>query len=59
MALAMLAVDRWLAERPPTPDLADVLVCVWRGDLGQAAAAARRAPRLVWVDDGSLWLSGP
>ena len=36
MALALLAVDRWLAERRPTPDLADVLVCVWRGDLGQA-----------------------
>jgi len=60
MAPAMLAVDRWLAERRPTPDLADVLVCVWRGDLGQAELPLPdERLDLVWVDDGSLWLSGP
>jgi hypothetical protein len=60
MAPAVLAVDRWLAERPPTSDLADVLVCVWRGDLGQAELPLPdERLDLVWVDDGSLWLSGP
>src|SRR5918993_3742985 len=60
MAPAVLAVDRWLVERRPTPDLADVLVCVWRGDLGQAELPLPdERLDLVWVDDGSLWLSGP
>lgn len=58
--MVMLAVDQWLRERPPTPDLAGTLRCVWRGDLG-----AMRTPvpdecfDLVWVNDGSIWLSGP
>jgi AraC-like DNA-binding protein len=56
----VLVVDQWLLERPPSPDLAGMLRCVWRGDLG-----AMRVPMpdecydLVWVPDGSIWLSGP
>ena len=60
MAVARLVVDRWLLERRPAPDLADWLVCVWRGDLGEAAMPLPdERLDLVWVDDGSLWLSGP
>ena len=55
-----LLVDQWLHEHPPATDLADVLRCTWRGDL-----AEMRTPLpdecldLVWVDDGSMWVSGP
>jgi AraC-like DNA-binding protein len=60
MAVARLIVDRWLHERRPAPDLVDRLVCVWRGDLGEAALPLPdERLDLVWVDDGSLWLSGP
>ena len=60
MAVARLVVDEWLRERRPAPDLADRLVCVWRGDLGDAAMPLPdERLDLVWVDDGSLWLSGP
>ena len=60
MAVARLVVDRWLRQRRPAPDLADRLVCVWRGDLGDAAMPLPdERLDLVWVDDGSLWLSGP
>jgi len=58
--VARLVVDQWLVERPPAPDLQGHLVCTWRGDLG-----AMRLPLpdecldVVWVDDGSIWLSGP
>jgi AraC-like DNA-binding protein len=58
--VARLLVDEWLVERRPAPDLADLLVCVWRGDLGAAATPLPdERLDLVWVDDGSLWLSGP
>jgi hypothetical protein len=58
--VARLVVDRWLLERRPAPDLADRLVCAWRGDLGEAAMPLPdERLDLVWVDDGSLWLSGP
>src|SRR5262249_7028120 len=56
----MLIVDGWLTERAPAAPVAGVLRCAWRGDLG-----AIRTPLpdecfdLFWVDDGSLWLSGP
>jgi AraC-like DNA-binding protein len=60
MAVARLVVDRWLLERRPAPDLADRLVCAWRGDLGDAQTPLPdERLDLVWVDDGSLWLSGP
>jgi AraC-like DNA-binding protein len=60
MAVARLVVDRWLLERRPAPDLADQLVCAWRGDLGDAQTPLPdERLDLVWVDDGSLWLSGP
>ena len=32
--MVMLVVEQWLLERPPAPDLAGMLRCVWRGDLG-------------------------
>jgi AraC-like DNA-binding protein len=57
---ARLLVDGWLRERAPAAEVAGVLRCAWRGDLG-----AIRTPLpdecfdLFWVDDGSLWLSGP
>jgi hypothetical protein len=58
--VARLVVDRWLLERRPAPDLADRLVCAWRGDLGDAETPLPdERLDLVWVDDGSLWLSGP
>jgi AraC-like DNA-binding protein len=58
--VARLVVDEWLRERRPAPDLAERLVCVWRGDLGTAALPLPdERLDLVWVDDGSLWLSGP
>jgi AraC-like DNA-binding protein len=58
--VARLVVDQWLHERRPAPDLADRLVCAWRGDLGQAVMPLPdERLDLVWVDDGSLWLSGP
>lgn len=58
--MARLAVDQWLHERRPAPDLVDRLVCAWRGDLGDAATPLPdERLDLVWVDDGSLWLSGP
>jgi helix-turn-helix protein len=60
MAVARLVVDEWLRERRPGPDLADRLVCVWRGDLGEAEMPLPdERLDLVWVDDGSLWVSGP
>jgi AraC-like DNA-binding protein len=57
---ATLPVDAWLRERAPAAEVAGMLRCAWRGDLG-----AIRTPLpdecfdLFWVDDGSLWLSGP
>jgi hypothetical protein len=55
-----LVVDRWLRERRPAPDLADRLLCVWRGDLGSAELPLPdERLDLIWVEDGSLWLSGP
>jgi AraC-like DNA-binding protein len=57
---AALRVDEWLRERAPATMVAGVLRCAWRGDLG-----AIRTPLpdecfdLFWVEDGSLWLSGP
>lgn len=57
---ATLLVDAWLRERAPAAEVAGVLRCAWRGDL-----SAIRTPLpdecfdLFWVDDGSLWLSGP
>jgi hypothetical protein len=50
---------RVLRERRPAPDLAGELLCTWRGDLGAARIPLPdERVDLVWVDDGSLWLSG-
>jgi len=55
-----LLVDRWLEERPPAADLAGMLRCVWRGDFRKfRTPLPDECLDLVWVDDGSLWLSGP
>jgi hypothetical protein len=51
--VARLLVDEWLVERRPTPDLADLLVCVWRGDLGAAAT-----PLLARAQPGPPRLAG-
>lgn len=60
MAVVRLVVDEWLRERRPAPYLAGWLVSAWRGDLGEAAMPLPdERLDLVWVDDGSLWLSGP
>jgi AraC-like DNA-binding protein len=56
----MLIVDAWLRERAPAAFVAGTLRCAWQGDLGTI-----RTPLpdecfdLFWVEDGSLWLSGP
>lgn len=56
----MLRVDEWLRERRPAPDLAGLLVRVWRGDLGSALTPVPDACiDLVWMDDGSMWVVGP
>jgi AraC-like DNA-binding protein len=58
--MAILMVDAWLQERAPAVDVANLLRCSWRGDL-----SCIRTPLpdecfdLFWVEDGSLWLSGP
>jgi AraC-like DNA-binding protein len=58
--MVMLVVDQWLRERPPAPDLLDKLRCVWRGDLGaMCIPVPDECYDIVWVNDGSLWLSGP
>jgi hypothetical protein len=56
-SVTRLAVDGSFLERRPVPDIADPLVCVWRGDLGDAEMPLPdERLDLVWVDDGSLWL---
>jgi len=58
--VAKLVVDRWLLERRPAPDLVHWLVCVWRGDLGDAETPLPdERLDLVWVDEGLLWAVGP
>lgn len=55
-----LQVDRWLHQRRCAPDLTDQLRCVWHGELGDAGTPLPdERLDLVWVDDGSMWLSGP
>jgi AraC-like DNA-binding protein len=56
----MLSVDAWLWERVPAAQVAGVLRCAWRGDLGAIQTPLPdECFDLFWVDDGSLWLSGP
>jgi hypothetical protein len=55
-----LQVDQWLQERRPAADLAGVLRCVWRGDLRDfRTPLLDECLDLTWIDDGTLWLSGP
>jgi AraC-like DNA-binding protein len=55
-----LLVDEWLHECAPSPDVADTLRCVWRGDLGEMRTPLPdECYDLVWINDGSMWLSGP
>lgn len=59
-APAVLAVDGWLTERAPAAPVAGVLRCAWRGDLDAIQTPLPdECFDLFWVDDGSLWLSGP
>ena len=58
--MVSLQVDQWLQERPPAGDLAGVVRCVWRGDLRDFRTPLPDECRdLTWIDDGTLWLSGP
>jgi AraC-like DNA-binding protein len=55
-----LHVDRWLRERPRAPDLAGTLRCAWRGNLAEfRTPLPDECLDITWIDDGTLWLSGP
>jgi AraC-like DNA-binding protein len=52
-------VDEWLLEREPPADLAELLVCAWRGDVGAAPTLLPdECVDMYWVD-GSVRVSGP
>jgi AraC-like DNA-binding protein len=54
-----LMVDDWLLEREPPADLAQHLVCAWRGDFGEAQTLLPdECVDMYWVN-GSVWVSGP
>ena len=54
-----LLVDEWLLERRPPADLAEHLVCTWRGDVGEARTLLPdECVDMYWVN-GSVWVSGP
>ena len=54
-----LLVDEWLLEREPPADLAEQLVCIWRGDVGEARTLLPdECVDMYWVN-GSVWVSGP
>ena len=54
-----LLVDEWLLERQPPADLAEQLVCAWRGDVGEARTLLPdECVDMYWVN-GSVWVSGP
>ena len=54
-----LLVDEWLFEREPPADLAEQLVCTWRGDVGEASILLPdECVDMYWVN-GSVWVSGP
>src|ERR1700721_4801493 len=54
-----LLVDKWLLERQPPADLAEQLVCAWRGDVGDARTLLPdECVDMYWVH-GSVWVSGP
>ena len=58
--MVSLQVDRWLQEREPAPDLTAVLRCAWQGDLLDfRTPVPDECLDLTWIDDGTLWLSGP
>ena len=54
-----LLVDEWLFERAAPVDLAEHVVCLWRGDVGEASILLPdECVDMYWVD-GSVWVSGP
>src|ERR1700722_14978357 len=54
-----LLVDAWLLEREPPADLAQQLVCTWRGDVSEASILLPdECVDMYWVN-GSVWVSGP
>lgn len=58
--MVSLQVDGWLHERQPAPDLTAVLRCAWRGNLLDfRTPLPDECLDLTWIDDGTLWLSGP
>lgn len=55
-----LELDAWLHERPASPGVSDRLRCVWRGDLARLTTPLPdECLDLVWIDDGTMWVSGP
>ena len=58
--MVSLQIDRWLEERRPAPDLTAVLRCAWQGNLLDfRTPLPDECLDLTWIDDGTLWLSGP
>jgi AraC-like DNA-binding protein len=54
-----LLVDEWLLERRSPADLAEQLVCAWRGDIGKARTLLPdECVDMFWAG-GSVWVSGP
>jgi AraC-like DNA-binding protein len=54
-----LLVDEWLLERRSPADLAEQLVCAWRGDIDKARTLLPdECVDMFWAG-GSVWVSGP
>src|SRR3984957_18409485 len=54
-----LLIDEWLLEREPPADLAEQLVCTWRGDVGEARTLLPDECVDMYWAGGSVWVSGP
>src|ERR1700730_7165569 len=54
-----LLVDEWLLEREPPADLAEQLVCAWRGDVSEARMLLPDECVDMYWANGSMWVSGP
>jgi AraC-like DNA-binding protein len=52
-------VDEWLLERRPPADLAEHLVCAWRGDVGEARTLLPDECVDMYWANGSVRVSGP
>ena len=51
---------RWFEPSAPSPDLRDVLACVWSAAaLGRHDLIPDGSIELLWIDGGGTWLCGP